>query len=45
VQFADLSAFRDEAALLLLVAVGTVVYGGAVLVLFGPRWLRGLVRG
>jgi putative peptidoglycan lipid II flippase len=42
--FADLSSFRDEAALLLLVAVGTVVYGGAVLVLFGPRWLRALVR-
>jgi len=44
VQFADLSGFRDEAALLLLVAVGTVVYGGAVLLLFGPRWLRALVR-
>jgi putative peptidoglycan lipid II flippase len=43
-QFAHLSAFRDEAALLLLVAVGTVVYGGAVVLLFGPRWLRGLVR-
>jgi len=42
--FADLSSFRDEAALLLLIAVGTVVYGGAILVLFGPRWLRGLVR-
>lgn len=45
VQFAHLSAFRDEAALLLLVGVGTLVYGGAVLLLFGPRWLRGLVRG
>jgi putative peptidoglycan lipid II flippase len=44
VQFADLSAFRDEAALMLLVAVGTMVYGGAILALFGPRWLRGLVR-
>jgi len=44
-QFAHLSALRDEAALLLLIAVGTVVYGGAVLVLFGLRWLRGLVRG
>jgi putative peptidoglycan lipid II flippase len=43
-QFAQLSAFRDEAALLLLVGIGMVVYGGAVLVLFGPRWLRGLVR-
>ena len=44
VQFAHLSAFRDEAALLLLVAVAAVVYGGTILVLFGPRWLRGLVR-
>jgi putative peptidoglycan lipid II flippase len=44
VQFAHLSALRDEAALLLLVGVGALVYGGAVLLLFGPRWLRGLVR-
>ena len=44
VQFAHLSAFRDEAALLLLVVVGAFVYGGAVVLLFGPRWLRGLVR-
>ena len=43
-QFAHLSAFRDEAALLLLVAVGIVVYGGSILLLFGPRWLKGLVR-
>jgi putative peptidoglycan lipid II flippase len=43
-QFAHLSAFRDEAALLLLVAVGTAVYGGAILLLFGPKWLKGLVR-
>jgi putative peptidoglycan lipid II flippase len=35
---------RDEAALLLLVAVGAVVYGGSILLLFGPRWLRSLVR-
>jgi putative peptidoglycan lipid II flippase len=45
VQFAHLSALRDEAALLLLVGVGALVYGGAVVLLFGPRWLRGLVRG
>jgi putative peptidoglycan lipid II flippase len=45
VQFAHLSAFRDEAALLLLVGVGALIYGGAVALLFGPRWLRGLVRG
>jgi putative peptidoglycan lipid II flippase len=45
VQFAHLSALRDEVALLLLVGVGALVYGGAVLLLFGPKWLRGLVRG
>jgi putative peptidoglycan lipid II flippase len=44
-QFAHLTAFRDEAALLLLVAVGAVVYVSSILVLFGPRWLKGLVRG
>jgi putative peptidoglycan lipid II flippase len=36
---------RDEAALLLLVAVGTLVYGALILALFGPRWLRSLVKG
>jgi putative peptidoglycan lipid II flippase len=40
----QLSALRDEAALLLLVAVGAVVYGGSVLLLFGMGWLRSLVR-
>jgi putative peptidoglycan lipid II flippase len=30
---------RDEMALATLVAIGGVVYGGLVLVLFGPRWL------
>src|SRR3954451_4892955 len=44
VQFAQLSAFRDEAALLLLVAVGAVVYAGSILLLFGRGWLRSLVR-
>jgi putative peptidoglycan lipid II flippase len=44
VQFAHLSGLRDEAALLLLILVAAVVYGGTILVLFGPRWLRGLVR-
>jgi putative peptidoglycan lipid II flippase len=37
-------ALRDEAALLLLVAVGAVVYGGLILALFGMSWLRSLVR-
>ncbi len=44
VQFAQLSAFRDEAALLLLIAVGCLVYGGLILALFGRGWLRSLVR-
>ena len=34
---------RNEAALLLLVVVGTVVYGALIMALFGPRWLRSLV--
>ena len=37
--------FRDETTLLLLIGVGAVVYAGAVLLLFGPRWLRSLVKG
>jgi putative peptidoglycan lipid II flippase len=43
-QFAQLSAFRDEAALLLLIAVGAIVYAGSILLLFGRGWLRSLVR-
>jgi putative peptidoglycan lipid II flippase len=42
--FSHLNALRDEAALLLLVVVGTLVYGGSILILFGTRWLRSLVR-
>jgi putative peptidoglycan lipid II flippase len=41
---ARLSAFRDEIALVLLVAVGAVVYAGLILLLFGRGWLRSLVR-
>lgn len=44
-QFVHLSVLRDEAALVLLVGVGAVVYGGAIVLLFGPKWLRGLLRG
>ena len=43
-QFASMSAFRDEAALLLLIGIGAVVYAGLILLLFGRRWLRSLVR-
>jgi len=39
------SAFRDETILLLLIAVGTVIYAASILLLFGPRWLRSLMRG
>src|SRR5262249_56878329 len=38
-------AFRDEIVLLILIGVGAVVYAGAILGLFGPRWLKGLVKG
>src|SRR4051812_7063300 len=44
VHLAQISAFRDEAALLILVVVGAVVYAGTVLPLFGRAWLRSLVR-
>jgi putative peptidoglycan lipid II flippase len=44
-QFAQLSALRDEAALLLLIVIGTIVYAESVLLLFGRggRWCA--VRG
>lgn len=35
----------EEALLALCVAAGGAVYGGLVLVLLGPRYLRGLLRG
>src|SRR3954464_9340451 len=44
VHLAQISAFRDEAALLILVMVGAVVYAGSILALFGRRWLVSLVR-
>jgi putative peptidoglycan lipid II flippase len=40
-----LGAHRDEATLGLLIIVGAGVYGGSLLLLFGMRWLRSLVRG
>ena len=36
---------HDEAAFLLLIAVGALVYAGAILLLFGKRWVTLLVRG
>jgi putative peptidoglycan lipid II flippase len=43
-QFAGLGGLRDEAVLAVLIVVGAIVYAAAILGLFGPRWLRSLVR-
>ncbi len=40
-----LPVFRDETILLVLIAVGAIVYGASILLLFGKGWLRSLVRG
>jgi putative peptidoglycan lipid II flippase len=40
----QLSALRDEAALLLLILVGTTVYAGSIRLMFGRGWLRSLVQ-
>ncbi len=40
----QISAFRDEATLGLLIVVGAAVYAASILVLFGRRWLISLVR-
>jgi putative peptidoglycan lipid II flippase len=37
--------FRDETTLLLLIGIGAIVYAASVLLLFGPRWLKALVKG
>jgi putative peptidoglycan lipid II flippase len=42
---AQMPVFRDETVLLVLIAVGAIVYGGSILLLFGQGWLRSLVRG
>jgi len=38
-------AFHDEITLVLLIAVGAIVYAGSIVGLFGLRWLKGLVKG
>ena len=43
--FAQMSAFRDETALLLLIASGTFVYCFSILLLFGRGWIFSLIRG
>jgi putative peptidoglycan lipid II flippase len=40
----QLGAMRDEAALLLLIVTGAVVYAGSILLLFGRGWLMSLLR-
>jgi len=45
VYFAQMSAFRDETALLLLIASGTFVYCFSILLLFGRGWIFSLIRG
>jgi putative peptidoglycan lipid II flippase len=42
--FAQMQAFRDETALLLLIVAGAFVYGLAILLLFGRGWIFTLVR-
>ena len=44
VHLAQMSAFRDEATLGILVVVGALVYIATILPLFGRRWLTTLVR-
>src|SRR6202158_5778683 len=41
---AELSALRDEAALLLLIVVGGIVYAGSILLVFGRGWVSSLGR-
>src|ERR1700754_2918291 len=38
-------AFHDEITLAALIGIGAVLYAGLILGLFGPRWLKGLVKG
>ncbi len=42
--FATMTSFRDESLLLALAAIGAAVYFGAIAVLLGRTWVRGLVR-
>jgi putative peptidoglycan lipid II flippase len=41
----SLGAWPNEAEFFGLIAVGTLVYAGSILLLFGKGWLRSLVRG
>jgi putative peptidoglycan lipid II flippase len=44
IYFVEQSALREEIILVSLVLVGTVVYSGLILLLFGRDWLRSLMR-
>jgi putative peptidoglycan lipid II flippase len=44
VYFAQMHTFRDETALLLLIAAGAFVYGVSIMLLFGRGWIFSLVR-
>jgi putative peptidoglycan lipid II flippase len=44
VYLGQLRVFRDETMLLVLIAVGAVVYGASIFLLFGKAWLRSLLR-
>lgn len=45
VYFAQMTAFRDELALLLLMVTALFVYGFSILLLFGRGWIFRLIRG
>ena len=45
VYFAQMTTFRDEIGLLLLMVCGLFVYGFSILVLFGRGWIFRLIRG
>jgi putative peptidoglycan lipid II flippase len=40
-----LGTLHDEAVFLALIVTGGTVYAGAILLLFGKRWVMSLVRG
>ncbi len=42
---AALPHFRDVAEVLLLIVAGSVIYAVAIVALFGPRWVKALLRG
>ena len=43
-QLAHLTTLRDVTTLVVLIAIGAVVYVGSIWLLFGWGWLRSLVR-